>query len=219
MADIVYRVSRVMMGGVLRAFSMWRVEGADNVPPTGGLIVVANHLSNVDPPVLACSVPRRLRYLAKSGVFKPGVATFLEAYGAHPLDRAGNDAAAFLWARNLLKDGGALALFPEAHRNPSAGLQRPMPGIALMALRTGVPILPVGITGTERLGPLWRIAFPTGKIRVRIGAPFTLPAVRGRVGREQLESLADSIMAHVSDLLPPEYRGVYRASVSGAEAA
>lgn len=210
MEDRVYRVCRVMMRGVLRAFSTWRVEGLENVPPSGPLIVVANHLSNVDPPLLASSIPRRVRFLAKAGAFKPGVSAFLRAYGAHPLERDGQDVQAFMWARNVLGRGDTLAFFPEAHRNPGRGIQRPMPGIALLGARTQAPILPVAITGTERLGPLWRVAFPTGRITVRVGAPFVLPVPEGRQGREGWESLADEVMRRVAALLPPEYRGVYR---------
>jgi 1-acyl-sn-glycerol-3-phosphate acyltransferase len=215
MEDVVYRTCAVMMRGVLRGFSSWRVEGVANVPASGPLIVVANHLSNTDPPVLAASVPRRLHYLAKAGVFKPVVRTFLKAYGAHPLDRDGQDFQAMLWARRLLSRDGTLAFFPEAHRNPTTGLQRPMPGIALLAARTQTPLLPVGITGTENMGPLWRVAFPTGRITVRIGEPFRLPPPEGRPNRAVWESLADSVMARVATLLPPEYRGVYRDDAAG----
>ncbi len=214
MEDRVYRVCRVMMQGALRAFSTWRVEGLEHVPPSGPLIVVANHLSNVDPPLLAASIPRRLRYLSKAGAFVPVASTFLRAYGDHPLDRDGQDVQAFMWARQVLRQGDALAFFPEAHRNPGRGIQKPMPGISLLAARTQAPILPVAITGTERLGPLWRVAVPTGRLTIRVGAPFVLSPPEGRQGREGWESLADEVMRRVAALLPPEYRGVYRDEAS-----
>jgi len=209
MADTVYRVCRAGMRTVLRLFADWEVEGVENVPMWGPLIVASNHLSNLDPPLLTASIPRRLHFLAKRTLFKPGVAQFLRAYGAYPLDRDGRDVGALAWALRLLQRDGAIALFPEAHRNPYRGMQRAVPGVALLALRSGAPILPVAITGTERLQPLWRIPFPTGRIRVRIGPPFSLPLVEGRPSREVLQALADQVMHRIALLLPPEYRGVY----------
>jgi 1-acyl-sn-glycerol-3-phosphate acyltransferase len=145
-------------------------------------------------------------------LFKSGVGTFLRAYGAYPLNREGRDLEAFLWARRLLEKDKAIVLFPEAHRHPGLGMQKAVPGVALLALRTQAPILPVGITGTGHMEPLWRLAFPTGRITVRIGPPFTLPLIEGRVPRQQLEALADMVMQHIAMLLPSEYRGVYQHS-------
>ena len=87
-------------------------------------------------------------------------------------------------------------------------------GVAAIALRSKVPILPVGITGTERLGPLGRVAFPTGKLTVTTGQPFTLPSTAGTVQREQLDYFTEMIMERVAYLLPEDYRGAYRVGVS-----
>ena len=89
-------------------------------------------------------------------------------------------------------------------------MQKAVPGVALLALHTQVPILPVGIEGTAHLGPYWRVAFPTGHITLRVGQPFTLPSMEGRVGRAQLQSLADMVMYRVAALMPEHQRGVYR---------
>ncbi|MBI4233212.1 MAG: 1-acyl-sn-glycerol-3-phosphate acyltransferase [Chloroflexi bacterium] len=203
-------MSNFVMRGALRVFAHWKVEGRENVPPMGPLIVVANHLSNLDPPLLSASIPRRLHFVAKRGLFKPLVGSFLRAYGAFPMNREGRDVGALLWALKLLRRDGAIVLFPEAHRNPDVGMRKAIPGIALLALRSQAPILPVGIIGTERIGPLWRLAFPTGHITVRIGQLFSLPMIEGRMGRQQLESLADMVMFRVAALLPEQYQGVYR---------
>lgn len=210
MADLTYRFSCAGMRTVLRLFADWRVEGVEWVPPVGPLIVVANHLSNLDPPLLGASLPRRLYFLAKAGLFKPGFAAFLRAYGAFPLNRSGKDVAAYAWAMRLLNRDGAVALFPEAHRNPHRGMQRGVPGVAMLALRSQATILPVGITGTERVQSYLRVLVPTGRIRVRIGRPFTLPAVEGNLSRELLQHLTDQIMFRIAELLPEPYQGVYR---------
>lgn len=209
MADRAYRLSNWAFRRVLTWFADWRVEGQEYVPPFGPLIVVANHLSNLDPPLLAVSIPRRLHFVAKRTLFRFGLGIFLRAYGAYPVDRDGADTPAMLWALRLLQRDGTLVVFPEGHRNPRGGMRRGQPGLALLALKSQAPILPVGITGTEHLGPLWRVAFPTGRIRVRIGQPFTLPLVQGRVPREQLQALTDMVMERVALLLPRAYRGVY----------
>lgn len=210
MANIVYCFSRAGERFLMSVLADWRVEGAENVPRSGPLIVVANHLSNMDPPLLACSIPRRLHYLSKRGVFIPIVRTFLRAYGAYPVDREGRDLDGFHWCRKLLESGGALAMFPEATRSPAGGMKRVIPGAALLALRTQAAILPVGITGTEHIGPILQNLAPTGRLRANIGKPFTLPPVDGPLKREQLEALATQIMLRVAELLPARYRGVYQ---------
>ncbi|MBI4337766.1 MAG: 1-acyl-sn-glycerol-3-phosphate acyltransferase [Chloroflexi bacterium] len=210
MAHATYSVSNFLLKGALRAFAHWEVEGRENVPPFGPLIVVANHQSNLDPPLLGVSIPRRLRYMAKRKLFKSLFGTFLRAYGAMPLDLDGRDVAALRGALHLLSCDGALVLFPEGHRYPGQGMHRASPGVAYLALKSQAPVLPVGITGTERIGPIWRVVFPTGHLRVRIGQAFTLPAIEGKLPRQQLEALTTMIMQRVAALLPPQYQGVYR---------
>ena len=88
-------------------------------------------------------------------------------------------------------------------------MREALPGVALIALKSQAPILPIGITGTGRMGPLWRIAYPTGHIKVTIGQVFSLPSLEGRVKRAQLETLTTMIFQRVAALLPESYRGVY----------
>ena len=211
MADITYSICNVAMRGALRLFSNWKVTGRENVPPDGPLIIVSNHMSNIDPPLVAASVARRVNFIAKRGIFKPGIRWFLEAYGAFPLnaDEEGNDVQAMLWMRQLLRQNRAVVIFPESHRNPYVGMQEAVPGIAFLAAKTQTTILPVGLTGTERLGPLWRVMFPTGDLTINIGAPFTLPDIKGKLDHEQLKAMTGHVMGRIADLLPKEYHGVY----------
>ena len=206
---LVYSTTTTLMKGALRLFGDWQVEGRELVPLTGPLLVVANHQSNIDPPLLAASLPRRAHFMAKRGLFRdPVVAFLLKAYGVFPLNRDGGDLAAISWVLGMLRKNAALALFPEGTRSPGA-MRKAIPGISMIALRSGAPILPVGITGSENIGPIWRVAMPTGKFRVRIGQAFSLPKVDSRIGREQLESATTMIMERVASLLPESYRGVY----------
>lgn len=186
------------------------MKGRQNVPREGPLIIVSNHLSNTDPSLLSASVGRRLRFLAKDSMFQgPFLARwFLLHYGAFPLDRKGVDVPAHRWVTGQLKAGRAVAIFPEGTRNRE-GMQKAHSGMARLAMRSQAQVLPVGITGTESLGTFLRVLYPTGKITVNIGAPFTLPAIEGKIDRSELTSLTDSIMARVAALLPPRYHGVY----------
>ena len=102
----------------------------------------------------------------------------------------------------------ALLVFPEGTRNPGA-LAPGGDGLAYMALRTQAPIIPVGITGTERINNYVRVAFPFTRVKVTIGEAFTLPVVEGRLPRAALHSMTETIMERIAALLPPAYRGVY----------
>jgi 1-acyl-sn-glycerol-3-phosphate acyltransferase len=207
---VVFSTSNVLMKWALRFWGDWQVEGRENVPQDGPLIVVSNHLSNLDPPILAASIPRRLYFMAKRGIFHdPVVSSFLKAWGAFPLNRDGADISAIRWSLQTLERGGGLAIFPEGTRSPK-GIKNPISGVALIARKSGAPILPVGITGTESVGPPWQIAFPRGEFKVNIGTPFTAGQnYDSETSRNDLEATTNDIMERVASLLPKNYRGIY----------
>ena len=194
---------------VLRLFADWKVNGIENVPPMGALIIIANHQSNFDPPLLSASVPRRVYFLAKSGIFMGHAVTwFLSSYGAFPVNREGGDIRAYRWVLSQLREGKPVVLFPEGTRSRH-GMTKPKPGIAQIALQSQAAILPVGIVGTHRLGTWMRVFNPTGKITVNIGQVFSVPPIEGRPSKELLESISDMIMQRVAMQLPDDIRGVY----------
>ncbi len=217
--NIVNPVANFIQSITLRVFADWRVSGVENVPPMGPLIVVANHQSNLDPSLLSTSFPRRIRFLAKEELFRLPVAGWLlHQYGAAPLDRHRRDAKVYRWVLDQLEHDQAIVLFPEGTRNPSA-LKKANPGVARLALKSQASLVPVGITGTERLGSCARVFNPTGRIRVNIGTPFSLPLIEGKPSSAVLESLTGMIMQRIAALLPPSYRGVYPVDASDKAAA
>ena len=211
---IVYKSTNSIMRGALGLFGKWHFEGKENVPMTGSLLVVANHPSNLDPPLLGAGFPRKLNFLAKRELFKNVIfSSFMKAYGAVPVGFDGRDVRAVIWALKMLRNDAAVALFPEGQRSPASGMTRGVHGAALLAMKSGAPILPVGMIGTETVGPVWQVAIPRGTFNVTIGKPFSVPHVTGRLETEQLEEVTNIIMEHIAELLPESYKGVYSSSI------
>ena len=202
--------SHFLQRRTLGLFADYEVAGRENVPPMGPLIVVANHQSYADPPLLGASIPRRLWFLAKKEVFRGAVANwFFRSYGAFPLNREDRDIRAYRWVLDKLNHDAAVAIFPEGTRSPGA-MKLATSGVVQLALKTQAPLLPVGITGTESMGHWLRVLHPTGRIRVNIGTVFTLPSLEGKPNKEVMQSMVDLVMQRVAALLPASYQGVYR---------
>jgi 1-acyl-sn-glycerol-3-phosphate acyltransferase len=206
---IFYKAATLTMKVLLVALTRWRVEGRTNVPRTGPLIVAANHHSLIDPPLLGASIPRRISFMAKEELFDRPLPRFvMESYGAFPVRRGRLDRVAFRQAMKALEDGGALGVFPEGKRSPDGQLQRPQPGASLLAARSGAPILPVAIFGSERVKGLSFILHRP-KVNVKIGSSFLLSPSGSRLTRSMLAQHSEVIMEHIAELLPESYRGPY----------
>ena len=185
------------------------VTGQESVPPFGPVILIANHLSNNDPPVLISSINRRLNFIAKQELFGNPISKFvLREFGVHPFDRSGQSVHIIKMALRLLAQDKPVVLFPEGTRSPDHALQKGLPGAAYIAMKSQSTILPVGIVGTEKFSSR-RMMFPFARIGVNIGQPFTLPSIEGRPSHEVLQSMADMMMSRIAILLPEKYRGVY----------
>ncbi|MFC1892535.1 lysophospholipid acyltransferase family protein [Chloroflexota bacterium] len=206
-----YYAGRLLTRMLLGLFTRCQVEGKKNVPRQGPLLVVANHVNAADPPLLAVSLGRKVLFMAKEELFRSRfVGYFIRGYGAFPVHRGRLDRKALRSAHQLLEQGTALAMFPEGSRSPNGQLQPPLPGSALIAARSGAPILPVGIIGTKKLrGITWLLRRP--RITVNIGPAFSLPPAGSRLTKAELAEHCNLIMKRIAELLPKEYRGDYGA--------
>ena len=204
-----YYVGRLIVRMILLLLTRWQIKNRENIPSQGALLIVANHLNLVDPPLLVVSLGRRVIFMAKKELFQSRVVGyFVRGFGAFPVHRGQLDKKTMHQVHRLLDDGQALVMFPEGTRSKNAQLQPAFPGAALIASRSGVPIVPVGISGTEKMkGMVWMLRRP--RISVNIGHPFYLPPVNNKLTKVELAELTNSIMEHIAELLPPQYRGNY----------
>lgn len=168
-----YYVVRAICWLLLKIFWRMEIRGIENLPESGGLIITSNHVSYLDPAVLVASLNRKIYFIAKKEVFKNTFISFLlKNMNAFSVDRDNVDMFAFKKAMNILREEKVLGIFPEGTRSSNGELQELKLGAIKIAMKTGVPILPVGISGTHKIYPRG-IKFPIlfkHKIIVKYGA-------------------------------------------------
>jgi len=203
------RLARAVLRGFFRLFTRLEVTGLEHVPSGGPLIVVFNHLGHLDGPLIVATMPWPIEGIALSDLYRvPVTGQLLRLYGTIPVHRDEIDRRVIKQALAVLAEGKVLALAPEARMSRTGALEKARGGAAYFALRSGAPVLPVAITGTEKVYSEWR-RLRRPRLTVTIGEPFHLPRFTGRARREQLAKASDEIMHRIAALLPPEYRGVY----------
>ncbi len=189
-------------------WSRRQVLGLENVPRHGPAILASNHINLADPPLLATLVPRRLIFMAKLELWStPVVGWMYGAGGCIPVRRFEGDVGALRRAEKVLRQGHVLVMFPEGTRSRRPGLGKGHPGTAVIALRSGVPIVPVAVSGTETVS-IPSVFFRRTRVRIAFGQPFTLPRGR-RLTTELAEESTTLIMKEIAALLPEAYRGTY----------
>jgi 1-acyl-sn-glycerol-3-phosphate acyltransferase len=206
----VYYFGRGLIRGLVFPFATWKVKGRENIKSAGPYLIVCNHLHITDPPILAASLPLKCVFMAKEDLWHSRWARFwVENFGAFPVRRDTFDREAIRQAEHWLKRGVSVILFPEGGRSRTASLQEALPGASLIAQRAGVPILPVSITGTEKLRNLRRCLPRQAHVTVTFGEAFTMPPRNGRLTKAERDELTSGIMRKIAAILPPEYRGIY----------
>ncbi|MDR7278659.1 lysophospholipid acyltransferase family protein [Catenuloplanes atrovinosus] len=208
-----YSFGKVTVGPLLNLIWQPEVEGRENIPDSGGLIFASNHLSVADEVLSAVVVPRHLAFWAKSEYFKGTgprglfVKHLLQALGAIPVERAGGRAAlaAFDAAIPVLQSGGQVVVYPEGTRSPDGRLYKGRTGVARLATMAGVPVIPVGVLGTDRMQPIGQRLpkfRPSGAV-IRFGKPMDFTGrATDTLG---LRAITDEVMAEIQKLTGQEY--------------
>lgn len=187
-----------------------RINGIKYIPRQGSVIFVSNHIELVDSPLLWVSLDRRVYFMAKEEVFHPAIfGYFMRSLGAFSVRKGRQDRKALLKAQQLLSEGKAITIYPEGMRSQSQKVKLAFHGAALIASRSQVPVIPIGIYGTEKIRGLgWIWSRP--QIFLNIGKPFILPSIEGKPTKYELTRLTDIIMGHITSILPVEYHGYYQ---------
>lgn len=161
---------------MLRVYFRGHIHGADNIPKSGPVLIVANHASDFDPPIVSSCVRRPVSYMAKQELFKvPVLAPAIRAYGAYPVQRGGSARGAIRAALEQLDQGWAVGVFLQGTRTPDGRIPQPKLGAAMIAAKAQVPLVPVSLWGTHRILPRGA-KFPKPlPVTVRIGPPIAPP--------------------------------------------
>ncbi|MGH2428925.1 MAG: lysophospholipid acyltransferase family protein [Candidatus Limnocylindria bacterium] len=207
-----YRPGSFIVRRLLDVTGGVEIRGVEHVPRTGAFIAVANHCSLWDPPILGWAtgyqVKRIVHFMAKQEMHDwPLIGWLADRSGVFFVRRGEGDRAAQRQALDILAHGRPIAIFPEGTRSRDGRLREARAGAALLAMRSGAPLLPAGIAGTQRLFPGGTHIPHRSPVTVTIGAPFTLDhRPTGRLDRTALAAGTDRIMSEIAALLPPAQR-------------
>lgn len=207
---MIYWLGHYLARFCFSVFGRLEVSGRELLPPHGPVILVCNHLSYNDPPMLVAAMRRPLYFMGKRELFQSRFSRFImRSFNVYPVERRRAGSEAIKTMLELLERGRVLVIFPEGTRSGDGRLQEGMLGVVYLALKAQAPILPVGISGTQRFPP-WRLPFPLCRVRISVGPPFSLPVVEGGTApRGAMRSMLEMIMQRIAAQLPPEQRGQY----------
>lgn len=196
-----YAMMRMLAVGVMRAMFRLEAHGTEHIPRRGPVLLVSNHSSLLDPPLVGGACPRQLTFLAKAELFGvPGFGRLIHALNARPVRREGADAAALRVALRVLEQGGALLVFPEGTRGAEGELREAKPGAALLAVMSGAPVVPVLVRGSGRAWPRGRRFPRPAKVRVAFGPALRFPRPGGGARKDYYDSVSRDMMAAIAQL-------------------
>ncbi|MZE76847.1 lysophospholipid acyltransferase family protein [Streptomyces xinghaiensis] len=213
-----YVLKYVLLGPLLRLTFRPRIQGLEHVPEDGAAIVAGNHLSFSDHFLMPAILRRRITFLAKAEYFTgPGLkgrltAAFFRSIGQIPVDRSGRQAgqAAITEGLKVLGSGELLGIYPEGTRSHDGRLYKGRVGVAVMAIRAGVPVVPCAMQGTFEIQPPGRRLPRPGRVTIRFGEPMDFSRFAGMEGeRAVLRAVTDEIMYEIMKLSGQEYVDLY----------
>ncbi len=189
---------------ILSLVARIRLKGRDNVPKHGPFLIASNHLSWTDIPLVPLLLPGKVVYMAKEEYFSSRIAWLVRFLGAFPVKRGEGDRQALRTADEQLKKGNVVVLFPEGTRSKTRTMAKGHAGLGMIALRSGVPVVPVAIWGSEKVlkefGP---------RVVISYGEPMVFKPKGTKITREDIDNATEQTMRAIAAMLPPEYRGVY----------
>lgn len=215
---MIYRIVKFVLATLFRVIYRPTVSGTENIPRSGPLILASNHLSFVDSMVIPMVVPRRVAFLAKSDYFTgtgiKGTLTrwWFTGFDMIPVDRDDHRAAqaSLDLALDVLKRGGAFGIYPEGTRSRDGRLYRGKTGVAWLALNAGATVVPVALSGTEKLQPVGFRLPPRARVTVTFGAPLNFKGrFDGVSAARARREVTDEIMDAIHALSGQELAGVY----------
>lgn len=190
-----YRVIRAIVLAFSRVFWRLTVEGREHLPASGPYVVAPVHRSNIDTPLVAMISRRRLRFMGKDSLWRhQPAAWFLSALGGFPVHRGTADREALRRCIEVIDGGEPLVIFPEGTRREGPVVQELFDGAAYVAARTGVPVVPIGIGGSERAMPRGARGLRPVKIHLEVGPPLPAPVLGdGRVPRRAVQEMTSDL--------------------------
>lgn len=196
-----YYVFKTCCKGLMKLISAPKVFGRDSIPHQGSFVLVANHQSLLDPLILVACIPRKITFLAAAYIFKiPLVGQIVRAVGALPVKSLKGNYKTMKHSLSRLAKGGVVGIFPEGGVSLDGELRPFMSGWAYLALKTGVPVIPVAISGTREVLPVGRYIPQRSRIRINIGKPVYIDK-KSKIRREHLDELSTKMMNIISRLL------------------
>lgn len=193
--------------------SSFELSGLGNLPATGPVLIVSNHVGAVDPPLIGSWTPRPVWFMAKAELFRRWYSrVWMIGFHAFPVVRHSPDRQALKRALATLASGQVLVLFPEGHRADDGQLQRAQPGAGFLARHSNAPIVPLAITGSERVLGRGGVVLHRARVRMVYGPVFRIPERNPDGNRMDHQQTADFLMLKIAELLPLESQGAYRAA-------
>ncbi|HEX2022335.1 MAG TPA: lysophospholipid acyltransferase family protein [Candidatus Thermoplasmatota archaeon] len=211
MGERFYKACQYTIAPALRG--IWRIKatGVENIPRQGAAILASNHLSYSDHYFLPSVVPRQIYFISKAQHFDVPVQRWLfEQWGVIPLKRGEGDQEAFTRALQVLREGKLFGIYPEGTRSMDGKLHRGRTGVARLALMAKVPVIPVGMIGTDKVLPKGKSMPKLKKVTIHVGAPLDFADFHGMENdRKACREITDRIMMAIRDLTGQEYVDTY----------
>jgi len=201
--NLLYKLAQILIRIILRINGGVTVKGRENIPREGGVIIAANHISYLDPPLLGAVIPRRATFMARKGLFEIPVLSWAIKQTAIPVDREKPQPSTMKESVKRLKNGEAIVLFPEGRRSDTGELLEAKRGIGMVASLSNAPIVPVLITGTNRALPANARWLKRAKITVVFDKPirYSSTIVRDAHQHHLLhEEIGKKIMTAIKEL-------------------